>query len=115
MKNKQVVSPVVQEYLTLTRELMPFLARQTRLRQATKHPQTWCVTEDHCFQRIVLDNICGGAWYEHIKSPAYQHLNTSQAQAAVHLCKRIIDAKVNLKELNARSLGWRKKQLTFSF
>ncbi len=70
---------------------------------------------DHCFQRIVLDNICGDAWYSVIKAPAYKHLNIVQATAAVALCHQIINGDVALSMLNARSLSWRKKQSTFNF
>jgi hypothetical protein len=115
MKNEQQTSDSIQEYLKLTRETMPLLAKLANSQQETKHTQRWPVTEDHCFQRIVLDNICGGAWYEHIKSPAYQNLSLSQAHAAVQLCKRIIEAKEDLTQLNKRSLSWRKKQYTFEF
>jgi hypothetical protein len=115
MKNKQETSEIIQEYLALTRDILPLMAKQANSRGATKYTQTWPVTEDHCFQRIVLDNICGDAWYEHIKSPAYQNLSSSQAHAAVLLCKRIIKAKEDLTQLHKRSLKWRKKQYSFAF
>ena len=38
----------------------------------------WPVSEDHCFQRIVLDNVCGGVWYEHLDRPAYKHLTRTK-------------------------------------
>ncbi len=70
----------------------------------------WPVREDHCFQRIVLDTICGGVWYEHLRRPAYKHLTEGQAQRAVALCKAIIDNEVDLRQLNNQSLIWRKKR-----
>ena len=41
--------PLVAEYLRLTREEMPRLARSSCA--------DWPVQEDHCFQRIVLDSV----------------------------------------------------------
>ena len=70
----------------------------------------WPVREDHCFQRIVLDTICGGAWYDHLDRPAYKHLTKEQAQRAVELCKDIIEGRADLKQLNQQSLIWRGKR-----
>jgi hypothetical protein len=106
---------LIQEYLTLTRDVMPSLAQQVKLEQGKGSTKKWPVKHDHCFQRIVLDNICRGAWYEFIKSPAYQHLNATQAKAAVLLCRRIINGQADLTQLNEYSLKWRQKQHTFPF
>ncbi|MEM1386623.1 MAG: hypothetical protein AAF748_02225 [Pseudomonadota bacterium] len=93
----------VAEYLRLTREVMPQLARADR--------RDWPVSADHCFQRIVLDNICGGTWYESLRRPAYKHMTSAQANAAVQLCRDIIDGRADLAELNAQSLIWRGKRV----
>ncbi|MEM8656106.1 MAG: hypothetical protein AAGF36_15300 [Pseudomonadota bacterium] len=92
----------VTEYLTLTREVMPRLAR-------TAHRQ-WPVRHDHCFQRIVLDAICGGVWYDHLDRPAYRHLTETQATEAVRLCHDIIAGTADLHHLNDQSLRWRGKR-----
>jgi hypothetical protein len=76
-----VPANLVQEYLHLTRKVMPKLAQSSK--------QHWPVRDDHCFQRIVLDTICGGVWYDQIARPAYRHLNQVQVRAAVLLCKEI--------------------------
>nr|WP_299682474.1 hypothetical protein [uncultured Roseobacter sp.] len=92
---------VVQEYLHLTRVVLPELACR---------PETnWPVVNDHCFQRIVLDAISGGVWYDHIARPAYKHLTTAQAAEAVAICKAIIAGDADLHALNRRSLKWRGK------
>jgi len=57
---------LVDVYLHLTKEILPSLARSSR--------RDWPVREDHCFQRIVLDTICDGVWYEHLDRPAYKNL-----------------------------------------
>ncbi|GFE51916.1 hypothetical protein So717_36690 [Roseobacter cerasinus] len=89
------------EYLRLTREEMPRLARSSR--------PDWPVREDHCFQRIVLDAICGGVWYDHLARPAYKNLTSDQARRAVALCQAIIKGEADLSSLNAQSLAWRGK------
>lgn len=50
----------VARYLTLTRDTLPGLARD----------RGWPVVNDHCCQRIILDHISGGVWYDHIARPA---------------------------------------------
>ena len=67
----------VEQYLHLTRTVMPALAQTSK-----RH---WPVRNDHCFQRIVLDTICSGVWYDHIARPAYKHL----IQAIEHHRKRV--------------------------
>ncbi len=94
----------VEQYLHQTRTVMPALAQTSK-----RH---WPVRNDHCFQRIVLDTICGGVWYDHIARPAYQHLGESQAMQAVQLCDQIIAGKADLSALNQQSLAWRGKGRT---
>ncbi len=43
-----------QDWLRLTRETLPALALA----------RGWPVRADHCFQRILLDNVFGGRWYD---------------------------------------------------
>lgn len=92
---------LVGHYRHLTRTVMPKLAQTSK-----RH---WPVENDHCFQRIVLDTICGGVWYDHIARPAYRHLNAEQVAEAVQLCERIIAGKTDLRVLNQQSLAWRGK------
>jgi hypothetical protein len=91
----------VSRYMTLTKEVMPALGR-------TSHRQ-WPVRNDHCFQRIVLDEVCGGTWYDHIARPAYKHLTPDQALQAVALSDRIISGEADLIQLNRHSRIWRGK------
>ena len=90
---------LINSYLHLTKNVLPSLAKDGS--------RTWPVVEDHCFQRIVLDTICGGVWYEFIDRPAYKHLTVEQVSAAVQLCEAIIDGHLNIQELNQQSLIWR--------
>ena len=93
---------LVDDYLHLTKEVLPSLARGSG--------QDWPVREDHCFQRIVLDTICGGVWYEHLDRPAYKNLTPDQAQRAIALCREIAEGRADLCQLNNQSLIWRGKQ-----
>ena len=93
---------LVAEYRQLTTRVMPEMARDPAC--------NWPVKHDHCFQRIVLDTISGGVWYDHIPRPAYKHLDPDQAKRAVALCRDIIDGLADLDRLNAQSLVWRGKR-----
>ncbi len=89
------------EYLAYTKNILPQLARQ----------QKWVVYYDHCFQRIILDNLFRMRWYDAIeKRPAYKQLSYEQLQQAVSLAKDIEKyGNEYLRLLNAKSLEWRKK------
>ena len=93
---------LVSRYLVLTKEIMPHLARRS-------HPH-WPVCNDHCFQRIVLDNLCGGVWYDWLPRPAYKNLTHDLAAKAVDLCNKIILGDIDLVVLNEQSLKWRGKR-----
>ena len=100
-KQKPCTTELVSRYMVLTKEIMPHLAR-------TSH-RHWPVCNDHCFQRIVLDAICGGVWYDHLLRPAYKNLTHDLAANAVDLCNDIISGNTNLVVLNRQSLKWRGK------
>ena len=91
----------VNAYICFTKEILPALARSGR--------KNWPVSSDHCFQRIVLDHVCGGVWYEYIGRPAYKNFTKDQAQRAVKLCEDIANGHVDLRKLNQQSLIWRGK------
>lgn len=86
-------------WLTLTRDILPDLA----------HERRWPVDQDHCFQRILLDNACGGIWYEFIAArPAYRHATDEVLARAVDLAQACMDGSHDLTTLNRRSLDWRR-------
>lgn len=93
---------LIQRYQYLTKNTMPEAARTLR--------HDWPVQNDHCFQRIVLDAIAGGIWYDHISRPAYKHLSLDQARRAVELCENILSGETDLTEMNHQSLKWRGKR-----
>lgn len=92
---------MVARYRYLTATVMPACA--------TDRSSIWPVVNDHCFQRIVLDTVCGGVWYDHITRPAYKNMSSAQAAKAVALCEAILDGSANLVALNRQSLRWRGK------
>jgi len=98
---KEEKDTLIATYMHLTKEVLPSLVRNDQT--------DWPVSEDHCFQRIVLDHVCGGVWYEHLDRPAYKHMTKNQAQRAVMLCQDIAERRANLQELNQQSLFWRGK------
>jgi hypothetical protein len=98
------IQAIIARYLHLTRVVMPAIAQEKSRR--------WPVRNDHCFQRIVLDTICGGVWYDFLERPAYKNLSPEQAQLAVLLCEDIIGERADLVALNQKSLIWRGKLQT---
>lgn len=92
-----------QRWLTLTRQDLPARARAER----------WPLRADHCFQRVILDTVCGGRWYDSVPGrPAYRHLGHDRLAAATDLAEHLAtapDAGTLLRRLNTRSLGYRGK------
>ena len=76
--------------------------------------ECWPLRADHCFQRVLLDAVCEGRWYDHVAGrPAYLHLDVERLTRAVALADRLATepAAVELLErLDAQSLRWRGKQ-----
>ena len=75
-KTDKMLDPI-GTYMRQTMEVLPFLTRSDG--------RDWPVQEDHCFQHIILDTICGGVWCKHMGRPAYKHLTKNQAEHAVEL------------------------------
>ena len=98
---KEEKDTLIATYMHLTKEVLPSMSRTDRT--------DWPVSEDHCFQRIVLDNVCGGVWYEYLDRPAYKHLTNDQAQRAVKLCEDVAAGRADLHMLYQQSLIWREK------
>ncbi len=79
------------------------------LPRAARRAGDWPIREDHCFGRVVLDNVFGDAWYDHVDGrPAYEHLSRDELTAAVDLAERMLEAgRPAVEELNRNSLRWR--------
>ena len=88
-------------WLELTGQVLPALARA----------RDWPVHADHCFQRILLDNACGGRWYDHVAGrPAYRAADQALLGEAVALGEATAAGTTALIALNRRSLAWRGKR-----
>ena len=89
-----------QSWLELTRRIMPALAAE----------RDWPVRADHCFQRILLDNACGGRWYDHVSGrPAYAHAPGDVLARAIALGEAAVAGSADLGDMNTCSLAWRGK------
>ncbi|KAM3079591.1 hypothetical protein ACMFMG_006006 [Clarireedia jacksonii] len=66
----------------------------------------WPIHNDHCFARIVLDNVVGKdtPWTQKIKSPAYLNMNQEQLEQSIALGWKILDGVVDLARLDESSL-----------
>lgn len=102
-------------WTTLYTHTLPSLARSKDLSQST-----WPVHLDHCFARIILDAVIGNStfarpdetptpWTAKMKSPAVKNMSTQQLEACIELGEAIAEGKVNLVELDQRSLTVRGK------
>ena len=90
------------EWLTLTRQTLPALAKT----------QPWPVSADHCFMRILLDAVHQGRWDKVVQGrPAYKRIDTGRLVAAIKLAERVAADEVDLWALNAQSLTWREKKI----
>lgn len=83
----------------------------TALPRAARERGDWPVCHDHCFARIVLDDVFGGAWYDHVDGrPAYEQLPPSRLRAAIATAERLLEEGAPLvEELNRNSLDWRRE------
>ena len=95
------IDNLVSVYMYLSKEVLPTMARSCQ--------RNWPVSADHCFQRIVLDHVCGGVWHEYLDRPAYKNLTKDQVQRAVRLCEGIVVGDIDLWKLNRQSLIRRDK------
>ena len=91
------------EYLRWTNVLLPSIAVK----------RGFPVIKNHCFQRIVLDNLFGGCWYDFLeegKIPAYRQLSLEQLQAAIVIAQGLSDSPIeHIQALNAKSMQWREE------
>ena len=91
-------------YIELTRTLLPAKARVGK----------WSVQEDHCFMRIILDQLFGGCWYNHLdrRLVAYKQLNDEQLTRAIEMAQRLLAGNTELLGCwNKQSLAWRGKHV----
>ena len=82
---------------------------EQRLPRAARERSDWPVALDHCFARILLDNVCGRPWREVVRPPAWRRMPIPDLQAALALGEAALSGGADLAELNRRSLRLRGK------
>ena len=108
---------LASRWTTVYARTLPSLARS----KAPSQP-TWPVHLDHCFARIILDAVIGNStstrqdetptpWTAKLKSPAVKNMSTQQLEACTELGEAIAEGKIDLVELDQRSLTVRGKTL----
>lgn len=107
---------LLEEYKHLTNDVFA---------EARKHTGTatrWPIRLNHCFQRIILDNLFQDVWYPHLsidgedgskppKGGAMHRLRIDQLVGALEIGRQMLEGGAPIvRELNERSLAWRGKQ-----
>jgi len=93
------INDLQQEYLTHINQMLP------NLPNIHEYP----VRYNHCWARIILDNVCDMPWYLCLKKPAYRHLSESQLEQAINLAKEMTLSPEYAHSLNQKSLTFRGK------
>jgi len=89
-----------ERYLNLTRNVLPAIARS----------EGWALKDDHCFMRVILDQLFQDCWYNHLdrRLTAYKQLNDQQLRRAISLATVIESGEFDtLEKWNRESLRWR--------
>ncbi|MGF1498256.1 MAG: hypothetical protein ACFB8W_15750 [Elainellaceae cyanobacterium] len=90
---------LTEQYLDLVNHQLPEAAR------GGGYP----VRFNHCFARIILDNICGCEWYRVIEKPAYKHMTDEQLEQAIALGREFLADPQACAAANQVSLQYRGK------
>ena len=110
-------NPLTSRWTTIYTRTLPNLARS----KAPSQP-TWPVHLDHCFARIILDAVIGNStstrqgetpapWTAKLQPPAVKNMSARQLEACIELGEAIAEGKIDLVELDRRSLMVRGKHL----
>ena len=79
------------------------------LPEAARGRPDWPVRLDHCFARILLDNVVGRPWREAVAPPAWRTMPPDRLTEAVALGEAVLAGRADLAALNDRSLALRGK------
>ena len=76
---------------------------------AAQSGDDWPIHLDHCFGRVVLDNLFEDEWYDHVSGrPARDHLSARELGVAIDIADRMLaGGQPVVEELNRNSLRWR--------
>lgn len=90
------------QYLTLVNHKLPALAKTYSLP----------IRLNHCFARVILDNLFGRCWYDVLDKsgkPAYKKLTDDQLIHAIAIAEEMLTNPSVVEEMNRNSLRWRSK------
>lgn len=73
---------------------------------ATQHK--WPIRFNHCFRRVIYDNVLQGKWDTIISTPGKDHLSDQQLSHAIQLGLSYLKDSDKLIEDNKKSLSYRK-------
>jgi len=90
---------LTEQYLNLINQKLPAAAQQGG----------YPVRFNHCFTRIILDNVFGKPWYEAIAKPAYKNMTEAQMKEAIAIGQAFLDNPRACHDANRRSLEYRGK------
>lgn len=88
------------EYLHYINVLLPSISSNNK-----QYP----VHLNHCWARIILDNICDDKWSNVLTKPAYKNLNKHMLERAISIAKSLVNSSDLAIYLNNRSLKFRNK------
>jgi hypothetical protein len=73
----------------------------------------WQIRFNHCFGRIILDNVVQGDWRRSVPAPAWANLSTAQLAQAIAIAESVAKDATGraLYELDRKSHLWRGKSL----
>jgi len=73
--------------------------------------QHYPIVRNHCFLRVVYDQLMGQQWQKVLSArrPAIHQLSDEQLTEALQIGSRIIGSKAVCEQLNRQSLAWRHK------
>ena len=97
------ISALREQYLSLINQQLPEKAKEGAMP----------VRFNHCFARIVLDNLFEGCWYDYLsrKQPAYKQLDESQLEKGIAIAQTMLTDPKTAVQLNQNSLRWRGKAI----
>lgn len=81
------------------------------LPEKARHSDGWPIHLDHCFGRVVLDNLFQDEWYDHVNGrPAYENLSEEELREAIRIADEMLQrGRPAVERLNDNSLRWRGK------
>lgn len=96
-----------------TEALKDVLRHQANVRfpAAARAGEGYPIRFNHCFLRVVYDNLLGAQWQTVLKrkEPAIHQLTAEQLERAIAIGEQLIEDPEVCRELNRRSLTYRGK------